>query len=175
MCDGQQQQTQNLTKLGEAREGVAMIEFSPSSSFAVWGGGASACEGNPRRLLRAERDRILPLFCVGGRLQLARSLSLSLFSAHNRIIPLFCSLGGIMLLLTRENRGAFSEHNRILPLFCSLGGEASAREGRPSQRMIEFSPSFAVCGGGRMIRRVILQRSNVRMNFINYSLEPISR
>ena len=26
-----------------------------------------------------------------------------------------------------------------------------------------------------MIRRVILQKNNVRMNFINYSLEPNSR
>ncbi len=58
-----------------------------------------------------------------------------------------------MLLLARGNKGAFSERDRILPLFCSVGGEASARKGRPSQRMIEFSPSFAVWGGRLLLAR----------------------
>ena len=83
-------------------------------SFAVWGG-ASAREGKPF----SERDRILPLFCsVGGEASAREGRP-----SHHMIdfSPSFAVWGG-RLLLTRGNKGAFSERDRILPLFCSVGG-----------------------------------------------------
>ena len=137
-------------------------EFSPT--FAVQGGGfgsqerqtprqgkgqnspASAHEGwTPRRLLvlfcsargdasacegRAPsvRDRILPLFCiVGGRLQ--RPKPRRLLGARDTILPLF-SVNGGRLWLTRRRRLL----SMLLPLFCSARGEALTRERAPSQR-----------------------------------------
>jgi hypothetical protein len=83
-------------------------------SFAVWGG-ASAREGKPF----SERNRILPLFCsVGGEASAREGRP-----SHHMIdfSPSFAVWGG-RLLLTRGNKGAFSERDRILPLFCSVGG-----------------------------------------------------
>jgi hypothetical protein len=74
--------------LARGNHSQSATEFSPS--FAVWGGEASAREGRP---------------------------------SHHMIdfSPSFAVWGG-RLLLTRGNKGAFSERDRILPLFCSVGG-----------------------------------------------------
>ena len=58
-----------------------MLARGVASLFCSVCGEASAGEGKPSAF--SECDIILPLFCVGGRL----SLSLSLFSTHDKIRP----------------------------------------------------------------------------------------
>ena len=97
-----------------------MIEFPPS--FAVGGGTLLLARGNQGDLSEWSSSEILPLFCVGGGVASAHELSL-LFTLSLCKIELFYSfavwVGG--LLLARGNH---------------------------SQSGTEFSPSFAVWGGG---------------------------
>jgi hypothetical protein len=49
-----------------------------------------------------------------------------------------------------RNSARLARHDRILPLFCSVGGEASAREGKPRRllRAHQNSPPLLRGGGG---------------------------
>ena len=85
-------------------------------SFAVWGGGFCS---RGETILRARQNSPPLLQCGGGG---------------------FCSRGE-----------AFSSHDRLLPLFCSMGGEASTHEGKQRRllRARQNSPPLLQCGGGQ--------------------------
>jgi len=65
---------------------------------------------------------------------------------HDRILPLFCSVGGGGFCSRGE---AFSSHDRLLPLFCSMGGEASTHEGKQRRLLRARQNSPPLLRGGR--------------------------
>jgi len=73
------------------------------------------------------QDGIIPLFQFGGEASVRGNQAPS--QSATEFSPSFAVCGGRLLLVRGGNQGAFSAHDRILPLFCSVGGEASSREG----------------------------------------------
>jgi hypothetical protein len=116
-------------------------KFSPS--FA-WGGVASAHELSlPFTLSLCTIELFFLLFGWVG----FCSRGETILRARQNSPPLLqCGGGGFC------SRGeAFSSHDRLLPLFCSMGGEASTHEGKQRRllRARQNSPPLLQCGGGQ--------------------------